>query len=393
MPVDAASASGEGVAPPLGTDASQALARWEARGRRRARRLVGTALIVGAALAASLVFANETSAGKFLDRLPHLFDFATDLVPRDAVEPLRALLDLPSPYDDGSLKHDYPEGRVPLAELLGDGPWASGEAYVPEYVHLLLVTLNVALLSTLVGAAAGLLASFVAASNLVTDRWLRGSVRRVLEVLRAFPEIVIAGFFVAILALGPIPAIIAITLHTTGALGKLFYEIVENVDPRPSEGLEAVGARWGERVRYGVLPEILPNVASYTLLRFEINVRASTIIGAVGGGGIGEALRLSISRGHEAKTLAIIALLFLTIVAVDALSARLRTRFLGARRERTATASAAPRSGASARFPAEPSAGSSAGRSAGPSIGSPTKSSAELPTKSPAESPVGGARS
>jgi phosphonate transport system permease protein len=82
-------------------------------------------------------------------------------------------------------------------------------------------------------------------------------------------------------------------------------------------------------VRFADLPQVLPNFMSYTLLRIEINVRASTIIGAVGGGGIGEVLRLSISRGHEAKTLAIVLLLFLTIVAVDQLSAYLRKKLVG----------------------------------------------------------------
>ena len=99
---------------------------------------------------------------------------------------------------------------------------------------------------------------------------------------------------------------------------------------RPDEGLRAAGATWLERVRFGIVPQVAPNFMSYALLRFEINVRASTIIGAVGGGGIGETLRLSISRGHEAKTIAIIALLFCTIVAVDQFSAWLRGRLVGA---------------------------------------------------------------
>ncbi|MCB1427343.1 MAG: ABC transporter permease subunit, partial [Notoacmeibacter sp.] len=135
--------------------------------------------------------------------------------------------------------------------------------------------------------------------------------------------------FVAILSIGPIPAIIAVSIHTIGALGKMFFEVVENADMRPEEGLRAVGGNWVERVAYGIVPQVMPNFMSYFLLRLEINVRASTIIGAVGGGGIGEALRLSISRGHEAKTIAIIFLLFTTIVAVDQFSAWLRRRLVG----------------------------------------------------------------
>ena len=149
-----------------------------------------------------------------------------------------------------------------------------------------------------------------------------------MEVLRAFPEIVIAGLFSAILSIGPIAAIIAVGLHSIGALGKLFYEVVENADMRADEGI----GRWrqlAERVRFAALPQVLPNFMSYALLRLEINVRASTIIGAVGGGGIGEELKLSISRGFGAKTLALVLLLFITIFAVDQFSAWLRRRLVG----------------------------------------------------------------
>ncbi|MGV1862924.1 PhnE/PtxC family ABC transporter permease, partial [Rhizobium rhizogenes] len=153
--------------------------------------------------------------------------------------------------------------------------------------------------------------------------------KRVMEFLRAFPEIVIAGLFSAILSIGPIAAIIAVGLHTIGALGKLFYEVVENIDMKPDEGMKAVGASWTERVRFGALPQVMPNFMSYALLRLEINVRASTIIGAVGGGGIGEELKLSISRGFGAKTVALVLLLFITIIAVDQFSAWLRRRLVG----------------------------------------------------------------
>ena len=153
--------------------------------------------------------------------------------------------------------------------------------------------------------------------------------RRLMEVLRAFPEIVVAGLLTAILSIGPIAAIVAISLHTIGALGKLFFEVIENADMRPDEGLRASGANWLERVRFGIVPQVLPNFVSYTLLRTEINVRASTIIGAVGGGGIGEAFRLSIGRDHAAKTYAIVIMLLVTIICVDQFSAWLRRRLMG----------------------------------------------------------------
>ncbi len=271
------------------------------------------------ALVSSLWFANETNAGKFFDRLPYFFDFFGDMVPRDGWEIWRALFDLSTPYADGSLKYNYPEGRVYLF----------GDIYMPEYVYKMLETINIAIVSTIFGFFFGFIFCFLAASNLTTRKWLRFIVRRILEILRAFPEIVIAGFFVAVLTLGAIPAMIAVAIHTIGALGKMFFEVVENADMKADEGLRAVGGSWVERVWFGIVPQVLPNFLSYTLLRLEINVRASTIIGAVGGGGIGEVLRLSISRGHEAKTLAIILLLFVTIITIDQFSAWLRKKIVG----------------------------------------------------------------
>ncbi|WP_417434124.1 phosphonate ABC transporter, permease protein PhnE [Hoeflea sp.] len=292
---------------------------WQALARQR-RIYTGLGLVLLLmALAGSLWFANETNAGKFWDRLPHFFDFFGDMIPRDGWEVWRALFDLESPYADGSLKYDYPEGRV----------WLTSNLYMPEYVFKMIETVNIAIVSTIIGFVFGFLLCFLAASNLTTRAWLRGFVRRFLEILRAFPEIVIAGFFAAILSLGPVPAIIAVAIHTIGSLGKMFFEVVENADMKADEGLRAVGGNWVERVRFGMVPQVLPNFLSYTLMRLEINVRASTIIGAVGGGGIGEALRLSISRGHEAKTIAIIILLLTTVIAVDQFSAWLRKRVVG----------------------------------------------------------------
>jgi phosphonate transport system permease protein len=109
----------------------------------------------------------------------------------------------------------------------------------------------------------------------------------------------------------------------------MFYEVVENADMKPDEGLRASGANWIERVWFAIVPQVMPNFVSYALLRLEINVRASTIIGAVGGGGIGELLRLSISQSHAAKTVAIVLLLFVTIITVDQFSAWLRRKLAG----------------------------------------------------------------
>ncbi|MBC7149485.1 phosphonate ABC transporter, permease protein PhnE [Ciceribacter selenitireducens] len=305
--------------PLLGENGSLVERHWQQlAAKRRLYSLFGLGLFL-VVVSGSLWFANETNSGKFFDRIPYFFDFIEDLLPRDGMEVFRALFDLPSPYADGSMKYNYPEGRLYITETL----------YIPEYIHKMVETVNIAILSTLIGLLIGFCLSFLAARNMMTNPWIRGTARRIMELLRAFPEVVIAGFFLAVFSLGPIPAIIAVSIHTIGALGKMFFEVIENADMKPDEGLKAVGANWFERVWFGMVPQVMPNFMSYFLLRLEINVRASTIIGAVGGGGIGELLRLSIGQGHEAKTLAIVLLLLCTIIAVDQFSAWLRRKLVG----------------------------------------------------------------
>ncbi|MBW8910169.1 MAG: phosphonate ABC transporter, permease protein PhnE [Mesorhizobium sp.] len=299
--------------------ASQVASAWQRQiSLRRLYTVLGVGLLLLATLS-SMWFADEANAGHFFDRLPHILDFLSWLIPKDWNDVWRALFDIASPHDTGTQEFNFPLGRV----------YVWGGFYIPEYFELMLTTLNVALVSTFIGFIFAVPFSFIAARNLTPHPVLRLVVKRFMELLRAFPEIVIAGLFAAIVSTGPIAAIIAIGLHSIGALGKLFYEINENIDMRAEEGLRAVGANWFERVRFADLPQVLPNFMSDTLLRVEINVRASTIIGAVGGGGIGEELKLSISRGFGAKTLALVLLLFTTIFIVDQFSAWLRRKLVG----------------------------------------------------------------
>lgn len=285
------------------------------------RRVYSVLIVVGViiALAMAMNYANAANSGKFFERLPYMFDFIKNFLPRDPLEIFRAMFDLTSPYFDGSAKYDYTSSRVYLTDTF----------YIPNFIYQLVVTVNIAVVSTLIGGSIAFCLCFFAATNLVGAGAVRWFVRRVMEVLRAFPEIVIAGLLTAIISIGPIAAIVAVSLHTIGALGKLFFEVVENADMKPVEGLQSVGASWIEGVRYGIIPQVMPNFVSYGLLRLEINVRASTIIGAVGGGGIGEVFRLSIGRDYAAQTYAIIILLLVTIIAIDQFSGWLRRRLVG----------------------------------------------------------------
>jgi phosphonate transport system permease protein len=200
--------------------------------------------------------------------------------------------------------------------------------YFVKYLPSLIETVNIAGASTLLGGLLGLVMSLLVTRGLAPVPWLIGPLRRVLDVLRAVPEIVIALVLIFLLGGGPVPAMIAIALHTVGAMGKLFSEVNENASLKPIEGLESVGAGWVQRMWLGVIPQVAPNYLSYALLRFEINIRASAILGFVGAGGIGYDLRNTMSwgQGKFDEAAAIFLLLFFTIVIVDQTSSYLRNR-------------------------------------------------------------------
>lgn len=199
-----------------------------------------------------------------------------------------------------------------------------------KHLPALIETLNIAAVATLIGAIGAMALSLLATRGLA--RWPRmiPIFRRTMDALRAIPEIVIALVLIYILGGGPVPAVIAIALHTGGALGKLFSEVAENADLKPVEGLASVGANWSQRMWLGVIPQVAPNWLSYGLLRFEINVRASAILGFVGEGGIGHDLKLAMQwgQGRYDQVVAIFLLLFLAIVAIDRVSDHYRHKLV-----------------------------------------------------------------
>ncbi len=203
-----------------------------------------------------------------------------------------------------------------------------------EFLPSLVETVNIALVATILGTLAGALLALLSTRGLAPFPRLIWLFRRTMDITRAIPEIVIALVLIYILGGGPVPAVIAIAVHIAGALGKLFSEAAENVDRKPVEGLASVGATWGQRMWLGVIPQVAPNWLSYTLLRLEISVRASAILGFVGEGGIGHDLKLAMQwgQGRYDEVAAIFILLFLTIVIIDQISGALRDRIVkGAR--------------------------------------------------------------
>ncbi|MET0369435.1 MAG: phosphonate ABC transporter, permease protein PhnE [Methylobacterium sp.] len=201
---------------------------------------------------------------------------------------------------------------------------------LPKWLKLLGETLLMAYLGTLLGAVGGFVLCFVAAGNLVRSAALRFAAKRYLEICRTVPEIVFALIFVIAFGLGPMVGVLALAIHTTGALGKLFSEVVENIDMKPVEGLTGTGANWVETVRFAVLPQVLSNFASYALLRFEINVRGAGVMGFVGAGGIGQELLIAIRNFYYSDVSAILLLIVLTVFAIDLGTEKLRHHLIGA---------------------------------------------------------------
>ena len=193
-------------------------------------------------------------------------------------------------------------------------------------------TIFLALMSTTFGALIAIPIGFLAARNLMGgNAFTMGIyvvVRTILNIVRSIEPLIIAIVFVVIVGLGPFPGVIAITMHTVAALGKLFSEVIEGIDPGPLEAIRAVGGNWTQMVRYAVLPQIVPPLMSFTIYRWDINVRTSTIIGFVGGGGIGFFLYQWIIKGdYRAVGSSFIAIVVIVMI-LDFVSARLRARLV-----------------------------------------------------------------
>jgi phosphonate transport system permease protein len=201
---------------------------------------------------------------------------------------------------------------------------------IDVYADLLWQTIQMAVLATALGFAAAFALSFPATRTFVGSRIIVFVTRRFLEILRTIPQVVLAFILVWPFGIGPLAGIVAIAVHTTGALGKLFCELNENADLHPMDGIRSVGGSWLAQIRYAVVPQVLPGFLSYALLRFEINVRSSTIIGFVGAGGIGQELKRVIGFNIYEEVSAIVILILLIVIAIDLISERVRHRFIGA---------------------------------------------------------------
>lgn len=195
-------------------------------------------------------------------------------------------------------------------------------AFLAKIGYATLETLAISALGTLLAAAAGLVVALPAAGRL--GRPAVAPARFALNVLRSVPELVWAALMVLAAGLGPFAGTLALALHTTGVLGRLFAESLENAPPEPARALIEAGARPAAAFVYGTLPTIVPQLVAYSLYRWEMNVRMAAVLGFVGAGGLGQLLYYELSLLHEPQACTVIAAMLVLVVLIDAASAYVR---------------------------------------------------------------------
>ncbi len=191
------------------------------------------------------------------------------------------------------------------------------------YLEEMGVTLAIALWGTVLAVIFAVPLGLLSATN-IAPFWVRMPIRRLMDASRAINEMVFAMLFIVAVGLGPFAGVLALFVHTTGVLAKLFSEAVESIDAQPIEGIRATGANALEEIVYGVIPQVLPLWISYSLYRFESNVRSASVVGMVGAGGIGVVLWEIIRAFQYAETCAVMIIIVITVTVLDIISARIR---------------------------------------------------------------------
>jgi phosphonate transport system permease protein len=293
--------------------ASPVVTTFEAQWRRRIWRHHGVTFLVIAALSLMIVGAThvagltETRVGG--DPLGRIAVFLHGMLPDLRNDAL--LQDRSTPGSLAAWYYDLPRWLA-----------AAGE------------TIQIAILATVFGALGAFAVSTLAARNTMPFLPVRFLARRSLEVLRTVPELIMAIILVAAFGVGPLAGVIAVTLGAIGSLGKLFTEVNENADPKQIEAVKAAGGGWVSQVRFGLIPQIAPNLASYALMRLEANLSVAAALGIVGAGGIGLELERALTVLEYESYFAILIMIVVMVMACDLLSSYVRHRLIGVEKVR-----------------------------------------------------------
>jgi len=221
-------------------------------------------------------------------------------------------------------------GAVVVAQLFPP----TGFANLPMFVMVMGETIAMAFIGTLLGAVFAFPLSFLASRNVTRSRPLQFGTRRFADLLRSFDYLIWALIFVRAIGLGPLAGIMAIAIVEIGTFVKLYSEAIENLDRKQIDGVMAAGGDGLQRIRFGVLPQVLPMMLSNTLYMFEHNVRSASILGIVGAGGIGFLLADRLRAYELQEACLIIILIIVAVYAIDYLSKTLRERLIGDHRRR-----------------------------------------------------------
>ena len=201
-------------------------------------------------------------------------------------------------------------------------------SYLESAVPAMMESIQMAWLGTIIGAALSLPLGFLGAKN-VSSPVVSSVMRQILNAIRAFPELILAiAIFIPIAGLGPVAGTLAIGVHSAGTLGKLTAEAIEGIDDGPVEAARAVGGRGLQVQRWGVVPQVLPELIGFWLYRVEINIRASAVLGVVGAGGIGFLLQQTITFGRWDKAATAILVVIVATIIVDTISGSIRRRII-----------------------------------------------------------------
>lgn len=201
-------------------------------------------------------------------------------------------------------------------------------AILPKLIMPIIETVQISIWGTTLGILFAVPFGLMASRNIAANHFIYLGSRLILNTLRSIPEVVFALLFVAAVGLGPFPGVLAIAFHCSGMLGKFLADSIENVDPGPLDALRATGAKKMQVITYAIVPQILPEFVSLVLFRWEMNFRASTILGIVGAGGIGYELMTSMRLFRYQEMTVILLAILMVVIIVDLTASIIRKRII-----------------------------------------------------------------
>jgi phosphonate transport system permease protein len=216
------------------------------------------------------------------------------------------------------------ESTVILKRMFNPPRWD----YITRIKNPLLETIQMSIVGTTLGAILAFPVAVLAASNFLQKPVLHAFVKNILGIFRTVPALVLAALFVAVFGSGAFPGVLALSIFSFGLIAKLTYESIESIDEGQVEAIKSLGGNTLEVLRYGVIPQILPQFMSYTLYAFEVNVRAAAVLGYVGAGGIGESYEINLTYRRFDKVGMIILVTFAVVLIIDLISSSIRKRLV-----------------------------------------------------------------